>query len=111
MWPHCGVKGKRRSKRAPTLAAKPWLVNEAAAAERPVVSVREAKDNLSSLLERAANGEDIVVTSDGKPRAMIVRFRPRVTGRPFEPNLAMLRAMPMTSDSTEIIRRMRDDGF
>jgi prevent-host-death family protein len=107
------MKDKRRSKLVPTLEGKPWLVSEAAAAavERPEVSVREAKDNLSSLLERAANGEDIVVTSDGAPRAMIVRYRPRITGRPFKPNLAMLRAMPMTSDSTELIRRMRDDGF
>ena len=37
-----------------------------------VVNVREAKDQPSGLLERAARGEKIIVTSDGRPKAMIV---------------------------------------
>ena len=43
---------------------------------RVTVSVREAKDRLSSLLQRAELGEEIVITSDGEPKAMLVRFRP-----------------------------------
>lgn len=104
-------------KKKPTSPAiipgKEWLVHEAAAAygTRTEVSVREAKDNLSSLLERAANGEDIVVTSDGQPKAMIVRYKIRVTGKPFKPDREWTRSMPMTEDSTEMIRKMRDEGF
>lgn len=92
---------------------KPWMVQEAQAAynEPTEVSVRVAKDQLSALLERAAQGEDIVVTSDGKPKAMIVRYRPVITGRPAKSLRELRRAMPMTPDSTELIREMRDGGF
>ena len=36
-----------------------------------VVSLSDAKARLSSLLERAARGEDIVITKNGVPRARI----------------------------------------
>ncbi len=75
---------------------------------RDVVGVREAKDQLSSILKRAARGEEIVITSDGIPAAMVVRYRPAITGKPYVPNLEFLRSMPMTSDSTEQIRAERD---
>ena len=93
---------------------KPWMVQEAsqAAYSEPVeVSVRTAKDQLSSLLERAAQGEDIVITSDGKPKAMIVRYRPLITGKPAKSLRELRRSMPVTPDSTEMIREMRDSGF
>ena len=77
---------------------------------RDVLGVREVKDQLSSLLQRAARGEEIVVTSDGVPTAMIVRYKPVIRGRPFKPNWALLRSMPMTSDSTKLIREERDSG-
>lgn len=107
------MKKTKRGTRPGKGAPKSWLASEAAAAygQRTEVSVREAKDNLSGLLERAANGEDIVVTSDGHPKAMLVRFKPRITGKPFKPNLELLRSMPMTADSTETIRQMRDSGY
>ena len=92
---------------------KSWMVQEAqAASAEPVeVSVRTAKDQLSSLLERAAQGEDIVITSDGKPKAMIVRYRPVITGKPAGSMAALRRSMPMTPDSTEEIRETRDSGY
>jgi prevent-host-death family protein len=91
---------------------KPWMVQEAqgAYAEPAEVSVRVAKDQLSSLLERAAQGEDIVITSDGKPKAMIVRYRPLITGKPAKSLRELRKSMPMTPDSTEMIREMRDSG-
>jgi prevent-host-death family protein len=91
---------------------KPWMVEEAQAAyaEPAEVSVRTAKDQLSSLLERAAQGEDIVITSDGKPKAMIVRYRPVITGKPAQSLRALRRSMPVTPDSTELIRAERDSG-
>jgi prevent-host-death family protein len=102
----------KREKKAAAKPAKSWLASEAAAAygKRTEISVREAKDSLSSLLERAAQGEEIVITSDGKPKATLSRYRPRITGTPYKPNWDLLRSMPMTSDSTEAIRRMRDAG-
>ena len=78
--------------------------------KRDVLGVREAKDQLSSLLQRAAGGEEIIITSDGVPTAMIVRYKPVIRGKPFKPNWALLRSMPMTSDSTRMIREERDSG-
>src|SRR5687767_10599062 len=92
---------------------KPWMVQEAQRATygEPVeVSVRVAKDQLSSLLERAAQGEDIVITSDGKPKAMIVRYRPVITGKPAKSLRELRKTMPMTPDSTEMVRAERDSG-
>ncbi len=77
---------------------------------RDVLGVREAKDQLSSLLQRAAGGEEIVITSDGVPTAMIVRYKPVIRGKPYTPNWDLLRSMPMTSDSTPAIRAERDSG-
>ena len=92
---------------------QPWMVQEAQAAygEPAQVSVRTAKDQLSALLERAAMGEEIVITSDGKPKAMIVRYRPVITGKPAKSMAALRRSMPMTPDSTGLIREMRDSGY
>jgi prevent-host-death family protein len=39
---------------------------------RETVSLYEAKTRLSSLVERAANGEEIVIAKSGKPRAVLV---------------------------------------
>ncbi len=92
---------------------KPWMVQEAQAAygEPVAVSVRTAKDQLSSLLERAAQGEEIVITSDGKPKAMIVRYRPVITGKPARSMAELRRSMPVTPDSTALVREMRDSGY
>jgi len=39
---------------------------------RESVSLYEAKTHLSSLVERAASGDEIVITKSGKPRARLV---------------------------------------
>jgi prevent-host-death family protein len=44
---------------------KPPLVRE-------TVSLYEAKTHLSSLVERAADGEEIVIAKSGKPKARLV---------------------------------------
>ncbi|MFZ5495064.1 MAG: type II toxin-antitoxin system Phd/YefM family antitoxin [Verrucomicrobiota bacterium] len=75
---------------------------------RTEVSVREAKDQLSALLQRAEAGEEIVITSDGEPKAMLVRFRPTPGGKPWQ-SLAEFRArQPMQPDSTAAIGEMRE---
>ena len=108
----CHMKKKTPDSELPK-GLKPWMVQEAqrAYAEPVEISVRTAKDQLSSLLERAAQGEDIVITSDGKPKAMIVRYRPVITGKPAQSLRELRRSMPMTPDSTELVREMRDSGY
>jgi prevent-host-death family protein len=48
-----------------------------------VVNVREAKTNLSKLLERVARGEEIIIAKRGRPVARLVRLcrEPRRPGR------------------------------
>ena len=106
----------KKSKRVlgPRAALSPGelRVEEAATLRRRTeVSVREAKDQFSALLQRAAGGEEIVITSDGEPRAMLVRFRPVVGGKPWRSLAAFRATMPMTPDSTPSIREMRDSGY
>ncbi len=49
------------------------------------VNLAEAKAKLSDLIERAVNGEDVVIARAGKPRARLVavpqRSEPREPGR------------------------------
>lgn len=39
------------------------------------VNIHEAKTHLSRLVERAAQGEDIIIAKAGKPMAMLVPYR------------------------------------
>jgi len=92
----------------------PGMVEEASAEilrGRSTVSVREAKDQLSSLLARAAAGEEIVITSDGEPKAMLVRHRPVVGGKPWRSIEAHRATLSMGPDSTAQIRETRDSGY
>jgi prevent-host-death family protein len=92
----------------------PQQIREAAAAygiRRDVVAVREAKDQLSALLQRAARGEQIVITSDGEPKAMIVRYRPVLRGKPWQSLKAFRDTQPLQPDSTAIIDEIRGEKY
>jgi prevent-host-death family protein len=105
------MNSKRRRSTYPAAKAERLSINEAAAkygVDCEVVNVREAKDQLSRLLECAAKGKLIVVTSDGRPKAMIVRYRPYVQGAAWASRRLLRRRMPMSEDSTPLIREMRD---
>lgn len=94
------------------LPETPQQIREAAAAygiRRDVVAVREAKDQLSALLQRAAKGEQIVITSDGEPKAMIVRYRPVLRGKPWQSLKAFRATQPMQPDSAALIDEDRAD--
>jgi len=89
-------------------------IQEAAAAygvRCEVVNVRQARDQLSSLLDRAAGGEEIVITSDGRPKAMIVRYRPKITGAKWVSLKALRDTMPMGPDSASLLDEIRSDRF
>lgn len=47
-----------------------------------VVNLYEAKSQLSALVERAAQGEEIVIAKAGVPRARLVPVKPRIRRRP-----------------------------
>lgn len=89
-------------------------IREAAAAygiRCDVVAVREAKNQLSALLQRAARGERIVITSDGQPKAMIVRYRPVLRGKPWKSLTEFRAKQPLQPDSAAIIDEDRADRF
>lgn len=116
---YVATRGHMKSKRvlgarADAKPVTPGMVEEEASQilrRRTLVSVREAKDNLSGLLQRAAAGEEVIITSDGEPRAMLVRYRPVVGGKPWTSLEAFRATMPMTPDSTPTIRELRDSGY
>jgi prevent-host-death family protein len=47
------------------------------------VNLYDAKTNLSSLVERAARGEEIVIAKAGRPLARLVPLTRRTTPRPL----------------------------
>jgi prevent-host-death family protein len=107
------VKGKRKIFSYPPAGAESIVVKEGAARLEEtdlVVNVRAAKDQLSSLLEHAARGNEVIITSDGQPKAKLVPVRAR--RRHFHVNWELLRSMPVASESVptaeEIVREDRD---
>lgn len=96
---------------APIATARPARGLPPAGQARATVNVRMAKDQLSALLERAAEGEEIVITSDGRPKGMLVRYTAVSTGKVAGSMASLRRAMTQTPDSTDLIRAERDAGF
>ena len=77
----------------------------------PVISVRAAKAHLSALLELVAGGQEITITSGGKPKAVLSPVGARGPRKVFTGTWEHLKKMPPwrggpTAD--EIIRADRD---
>jgi prevent-host-death family protein len=75
-------------------------------------SVAEAKNQLSQLIDRALNGEGIVITRRGRPVVTLKPVRPQA--RPITPaDLDWLaqRRIPRLSDEDagKLVSQMRDD--
>ncbi len=73
------------------------------------INVRAAKDRLSNLLNLAAQGEEVVITSDGRPKAKLIAYCTRK--KRFKVDWAWLKSMPIRAGgktSEEIIREDRD---
>jgi prevent-host-death family protein len=86
------------------------VLNEALVSDQPplIINVRSAKDQLSSLLDAAARGDEVVITSDGRPKAKLVPFQSK---RPlFRMHWSWLRAQPIATGapSEDLIREDRD---
>lgn len=77
----------------------------------PVITVRAAKAHLSALLELVAGGQEITITSDGRPKAVLSPASRREKRKVFTGTWEHLKKMPPwrggpTAD--EIIREDRD---
>jgi len=75
------------------------------------ISVRAAKAHLSGLLDLVAAGREIVITSDGKPKAYLSPWGSRAKRKPFSGTREHLASMPPWSGgptAEELIREDRD---
>lgn len=76
---------------------------------RVIASVRIAKARLSELLERAAAGEEIVITSAGRPKARLVGLA-ESAAPPFRVHRALLRGRPKKGPRAEVLVREERDA-
>ena len=75
------------------------------------IPVRAAKAKLSALLELVAGGQEITITSDGKPKAVLSPVGKHKTRKVFTGTWEHLKKMPMQTEgpfADEIIRADRD---
>jgi prevent-host-death family protein len=75
-----------------------------------IINLRSAKTHLSALLELVAGGREITITSDGKPKAKLIRV-PEATGRrAFQGMGDFLMRQPIHGgpSAEELIREDRD---
>lgn len=80
----------------------------ATAAPTQSIHVRAAKDQLSSLLEEAALGNEVIITSDGQPKARLVPVK--AVRKPFRMSWGSLQSQPVsaTAPAEEVVRADRD---
>jgi prevent-host-death family protein len=75
------------------------------------IPVRAAKAKLSALLELVAGGQEVTITSDGKPKAVLSPVTQRPARKVFTGTWEHLQKMPMQTEgpfADEIIRADRD---
>ena len=75
------------------------------------IPVRAAKAKLSALLELVAGGQEVTITSDGKPKAVLLPFTKHKARKVFTGTLDQLQKMPMQTEgpfADELIRADRD---
>ncbi|MGD0745710.1 MAG: type II toxin-antitoxin system prevent-host-death family antitoxin [Verrucomicrobiota bacterium] len=91
---------------------EPMVLKEVAVAPGigEVISVRSAKAHLSALLDLVASGREITITSDGKPKAKLVKAETHERGKIFQGMGDYLMKQPIHRGPTadEIIRAGRD---
>ncbi len=75
------------------------------------ISVRAAKAHLSGLLDQVAAGREVVITSDGVPKARLVPMSGGAQRRPFAGSREHLKTMPPWrggATAEDIVREDRD---
>ena len=79
-------------------------------------SVAATKDQLSSLIDKALAGEEVVITRHGKPtvelRVVAPDHGPNLSKGEWMERLRVLRARTpmMETSSVDLIRQLRDEG-
>ena len=75
------------------------------------INVREARQQISRLLDAVAVGEEIVIMRRGKPAARLLPALEVETGKVHFPDRSALRAMvpPAKLPAAKLIREMRDE--
>ena len=73
------------------------------------ISVRAAKAKLSALLELVAGGQEVTITSDGKPKAVLSPVGRQKGPKVFQGMGDYLMSQPIhAGDATETVREDRD---
>lgn len=75
------------------------------------IPVRAAKAKLSALLELVAGGQEVTITSDGEPKAVLLPLSKRQPRKVFTGTWAQLKRMPVQTEgpfAEELIRGDRD---
>jgi prevent-host-death family protein len=65
------------------------------------ITIREVNQHTSAVMDRAANGEELIVTKNGQPHARISPYKPRNT---YEQMVADGRIIPAKTRSYQPIR-------
>jgi prevent-host-death family protein len=107
------VKEKKSISAKSSKASEPAVLREVAALPGvgPSISVRSAKAHLSALLELVAGGQEITITSDGKPKAKLVSAAVTKSRKVFAGLGDYLRKQPVQTEgpfADEVIRADRD---
>lgn len=73
-----------------------------------ITNVRGAKARLSELLDRAVRGEEVIITSDGRPKARLVAIE--ATSQPYRVHRDLLRLTPRhrARPAEDLVREDRD---
>jgi prevent-host-death family protein len=73
------------------------------------VGIAEAKANLSTLVQRAAAGETVIITRRGKPVAQISAIKAPRKRIDFTALRALTNSMPLQNEAAGVfVRKMRD---
>src|SRR5580765_706876 len=107
------VKTKREGIKWPEHKPSALVLNDAVTLPGVGLSipVRAAKAKLSALLELVAGGQEVTITSDGKPKAVLLPMTKHHARKVFTGTLEHLKKMPMQTEgpfAEEIIRADRD---
>jgi prevent-host-death family protein len=107
------MKTKRAGIKYPERKPSALLLNDAVALPGVglTIPVRVAKAKLSALLELVAGGQEITITSDGRPKAVLSPVGSRKTRKVFTGMGDYLKSMPMQTKgpfADEIVRADRD---
>jgi len=74
-----------------------------------IATLRESKANLSKLVERAAGGEEVLITVHGRPKARLVAVAAGDMDGWIEELEELHRQQPLNTDNSEIISQIREE--